>query len=53
MPKKCELPFERAKRKLRNRGRDAVNVVLTYFTAQGVKREVRLHDTKGYRDVRA
>lgn len=52
MPKPSELPIDRANRRLRNKGRESVNVVLAY-EHNGVKRELRLHDTKGYRDVRA
>lgn len=52
MPKPSELPIDRANRKLRNKNRENVNVVDTYYH-NGVKRELRLHDTKGYRDVRA
>ena len=52
MPKPCELPIDRANRKLRNKNRDTVNTVMTYYH-NGVKSELRLHDTKGYRDVRA
>lgn len=50
---RSELPIDRANRKLRNKGRESVNVLVTYYTKSGVKREIKLHDTKGYRDVRA
>ena len=52
MPKPSELPIDRANRKLHNKGREKTQLVETYYW-NGVKRELRLHVTKGYRDVRA
>jgi hypothetical protein len=48
-----ELPFDRKKRKLKNRFRDPIPLVRVYTTPTGIEREVFLHPTKGFRDRRA
>jgi len=53
MPKKNETYQERALRARQNRGLPKILLVREYTRPNGIKREVFLHVTKGFRDRRA